>query len=238
MGAVFLGELSCVRAAVDRDGARAAEFVQALKRDVAEPANADQHAIGAGIEQLRRTLGGAEGCNAGIGHRRDVDRHDVRAELDQGAFVGLEIFGETAVQAKAGEQAVFAVHVLAMAAVQADAAGAKWMADDRIPRLHRGHAAADILNPARILMSHDVGEQPAFRVHHVAPHALDDVQVGAAEPGRPHLDDHFIRRVHGRRCDLLQLQLDIHLLVVVVEACRFHFSSLPSVIGLTETWFT
>ena len=52
---------------------------------------------------------------------------------------------------------------------------------------------ADILDPARVLVPHDVGQQVAARVHDVLPHALDDVQVGAAQARRADPDDHLVR---------------------------------------------
>src|SRR5947209_18785497 len=118
-----------------------------------EPAYAEKHAIAAWPQEFCGPLGGAVGGDAGIGQRRHLDRRDVGIELDQRALAGDEVFGEAAIHSQARELAVVAVHVLAVAAVEADAAGAERMADHGVAALDRPDAAADLLDPAGIFVT-------------------------------------------------------------------------------------
>ncbi len=49
------------------------------------------------------------------------------------------------------------------------------------PRFTDFTPAADLLDPAGVLVAHDVGQQRAAGIHSRLPHALDDVEIGAAE---------------------------------------------------------
>jgi hypothetical protein len=123
---------------------------------------------------------------------------------------------------------VFAVHVVAIAAREADAAGAVRVADHRVAMLDRGDVRPDILDPTGVFMAHDVGQEIAALIHDVLPDTFDDVQVGAAETGGPHLHDHIVRAHDGRGFDRLDLQLDVHRGVVFVKSGSFHVSALSS----------
>jgi hypothetical protein len=74
------------------------------------------------------------------------------------------------------------MHVVAATARQAMAAGDQRMADDRVADFRSLHALADLLDPARIFVTHNVGE---IDFDLAAPNAFDDVQVGAADAGAP-----------------------------------------------------
>ena len=89
-----------------------------------------------------------------------------------------------------------------MTAIQANAARAKWMANDRVTRLHRCHAAADILDPPCILVAHDVRQKCVLWVHDVPPNSFNNMKIRPAKPGSAYLDDDLIWRIHRRSCNL------------------------------------
>ena len=90
------------------------------------------------------------------------------------------------------------------------------------PRLDRGDAGADVLDPAGVLVAHDERQQVAVVVHDVLPDTLDDVQVGAAEAGGADLHDDLVGLHDRGLADVLDLEVDRHRGVVFVEACSLH----------------
>ena len=54
------------------------------------------------------------------------------------------------------------------------------MADDRVTPLDGFDGAADLLDPARVLVPHDVGQLDG---NHAAPEPFNHVQIGAADAG-------------------------------------------------------
>ena len=77
------------------------------------------------------------------------------------------------------------------------------MDDHGVADLDVGHAGADLVDPARVLVAGHVGEHDLGLLR---PLALLDVQVGAAQPGRADLHDHVERPEDLRLVDLLDLQ--------------------------------
>ena len=134
----------------------------------------------------RRLLGRPVGRQARIGIGRHVLRRQAARQLDQGSNAGQQILGIAAIGIDAGELALRRVHVVAAPAGEAMAAGDQRMADHRIADLEALDARADLLDPAGILMPHDIGK---LHIHLAAPDALDDVQVGAANAGATDADD-------------------------------------------------
>ena len=77
-------------------------------------------------------------------------------------------------------------------------AGDQWMTDDGVTHLEAGHGRTQGFDPARVLMTHDVGQ---LDVDLIAPDALDHVQVGTAHAGTPDAHDdigrtHYLRVGH------------------------------------------
>src|SRR6056297_542404 len=137
------------------------QMFEALQRDMSKTTHPEDHAGRTGMQQLCGPFGRAIRGDPGIRHRRHLQWHDPGIQLDQGAFGGLEILGETTIQTQARKLPVFAIHVMTIAAAKAYAAAAQRMADHCIPRFDRGHGAADILDPTGILMPHGVRQKRA-----------------------------------------------------------------------------
>ena len=97
----------------------------------------------------------------------------------------------------------------------AQPAGDERVHDHRVADLDVGHAGADLVDPARVLVAGRVGQ---LDLGLLRPLALLDVQVGAAQPRRADLHDHVERAGDLRLVDLLELQR----LVVRVQARGLH----------------
>ena len=87
--------------------------------------------------------------------------------------------------------------------------------DHGVADLDVGHAGADLVHPARVLVAGHVGEHDAGLLR---PLAFLDVQVGAAQPRGADLHDHVERPEDLRLVDLLDLQS----LVVLVQPRSLH----------------
>ena len=122
---------------------------------------------------------------------------------------------------EAGEGAVLAVHVVAGPAGAAQPAGDQRVHDHGVADLDVGHAGADLVHPARVLVPRDVGQR---RVLDLRPLPLLDVEVGAAQARRADADDDVQRARDLRLVDLV----DLERLVVGVQACRDHGTSSSS----------
>src|SRR4051794_22319660 len=215
VGAELAGELQCLLVRVDDDDLGRRVGLQALDADVAEAARADHDALRAGTQDGDRLLHRVDGGQAGVGERGDVGRVQRRVELHDRARAREQVLGEAAVPADARERAVLAVHVVAATARAAQPAGDERMDDDRVADLDVRDARADLVDPPGVLVARGVGQlDPGL----LGPLPLLDVQVGAAEPGRPDLDDDDERPRDLRLVDLLHLQG----LVVRVQASRLH----------------
>ena len=153
------------------------------------------HAGGARVEQRDGLADRVVGGDAGVGERGDVLRLGLRVELDAGPRRGEQVLGHPAVARQAGERAVDAVHVVAGPAGAAQPAGRRRVQDHRVADGHVGDRGADLVHPAGVLVAERVGQR---RVHRRVPLALDDVQVGAADPGAADLHDDVERAAEGR----------------------------------------
>ena len=132
------------------------------------------------------------------------------------ALVEQEL-GEAAVAVDAGERAVDAVHVVAAPARPAQPARDERVHDHGVADLDVGHAGADLVHPAGVLVAGRVGEDDLGLLR---PLALLDVQVGAAQPGRADLHDHVERAERLRLVDLLELRARRGTRAVARPSCR------------------
>src|SRR3954464_13729387 len=215
VGAELAGELQRLLVRVDDDDLGRRVGLQALDADVAQAARADHDALRPGAEDGDRLLHGVDGGQPGVGERGDLGRLERRVELHDRARAGEQVLGEAAVAVDAGERAVLAVHVVAATARTAQPARDERVDDDRVADLDVRHAGADLVDPAGVLVARRVGQ---LDLGLLGPLPLLDVQVGAAEPGRPDLDDDVERPRDLRLVDLVHLQG----LVVRVQASRLH----------------
>ncbi len=220
-GTQLLGELERVRVAVDHDDRGGGERGETLDADVAEPAGADQHTGGAGVEQGDRLAHGVVGRDAGVGERRDILRPGCRVEPHTGPCRGEQVLRHSAIATEAGERAAAAMHVLPCPAGPAQPAGGRGMQNHRVADPHVADRGADLVHPAGVLVADRVRQRDA---HRLCPLALDDVQIGAAHAGAADLHDH-VERIGDRR---LRHLLDDGLLMVSVQPNGLHRSSSPS----------
>ena len=154
---------------------------------MAETAGTDDHGVLARHQMACGFLGDAVGGEPRVGVGRHILGREALGQLDQGTLAGVQEVGVAARRVDAGEAALARVHVVTAPAGEAVAAGHQRMADHRIADLDAFDARADLLHPARVLMPHDVGEGD---IHVALPHALDDVEVGAADARAADADDH------------------------------------------------
>jgi hypothetical protein len=161
---------------------------------------------------LHRVVGG----DARVGQRGHVGRVRARVELDAGPRRGAQVLGHAAVVARqAGEERRLALHVATPPAGQAQPARGLRVQDHGVADGHVGDARADLVHPARVLVPDDVGQR---RVLRLGPVAVDDVQVGAADPRAPDLHDHVERPLERRLRDVVDLRIG----VVAVHADGLH----------------
>src|SRR4051812_31292620 len=215
VGAELAGELEGRLGRVDDDDLRRRVGLEALDADMAEAAGADDDRLGPGAEHRDRLLDGVDRGEPGVGQRGDLGRLERGVELDDRAGARQQVLGEAAVAADAGERAVLAVHVVALAAGTAQPARDERVDDDGVADLDVRDAGADLVHPAGVLVARRVGQ---LHLGLLGPLALLDVQVGAAEPGRADADDHVERARDLRLVDVVHLQS----LVVGVQASRLH----------------
>jgi len=137
------------------------------------------------------------------------------------ALTGQQVLRIAAIGVDAGELAVGGVHVVATAARQAVAAGDEGMADHGVADLDSLDAGSDLLDPAGVLVAHDVGER---HLDLAAPDALDDVQVGAADAGAANAHDHVGRCGDARVGHVLIVDELVagERLIIGFEHCCFH----------------
>src|SRR4051812_9257282 len=215
VGAELARELQRLLGRVDDDDLGRRVGLQALDADVAQAARADHDALRPGAEHRDRLLDGVDGGQPGVGERGDLGRLERRVELDDRARAGEQVLGEATVAVDAGERAVLAVHVVAATARTAQPARDERVAADRVADRDVRSAGADRVDPAGVRVARRVGQ---LGLGLLGPLPLLDVQVGAAEPGRPDLDDDVERPQDLRLVDLVHLQG----LVVRVQASRLH----------------
>ena len=107
------------------------------------------------------------------------------------------------------------MHVVALATRPAQAAGNERVHDHRVADLDVRDAAADLVDPARVLVAGRVGQ---LDLGLLRPLPLLDVQIGAAQAGRADLHDHVQRAGRLRLLDRVQRQPG----VVLVQPGRLH----------------
>ena len=188
MGAAFLRQLEREVGAVDGDDLGGAQRLQHLYADVAESAYADDDRVLAGQQMARCLLRSAVGGQARVGIGGDSLRSQALWQLDQRAFASEQELSVAAVRVDAGEAGVDGVHVVAAAAGDAMSAGDQRVADHRIAGFDRGDGGADRLDPAGVLVAHDVRQGD---VDFLTPDAFDDVQIGAADAGSAYTHDYI-----------------------------------------------
>ena len=161
VGADLAGQRERLLGRVDDDDLGRGHRLEALDPDVAEPAGADHDRLGARLQHRDRLLDGVDRGQAGVGQRGDVLGLK-GIDLDHRARARLQQLGEAAVTVDPGKRAVEAVHVVADPAGPAEAAGDERVHDHRVADFDVGHAGADLVDPAGVLVAgrvwqHDLG---------------------------------------------------------------------------------
>src|ERR1700681_180683 len=120
----------------------------------------------------RRFLGGAIRRQSRVGIGSDILGRQRLRQLDQGALAREQVLRITAVGVDAGERTVQRMHIIASTARQTMTAGYQWMTNTAVASRNALDPGSDRLDPARILMAHDVGK---LDVNLAAPNAFDDM---------------------------------------------------------------
>ena len=235
VGAAFLRETQREVGAVEHDDLGRAQRRERLDADMAEAAGADDHGVLARHQVASGLLGGTVGGEPGIGVGSHVLGREALGQLDHAALAGQQVIGVAAGLGDAGEAAVARVHVVAAPGGEAVAAAHQWVADDRVADLDALDAGSDLFHPARVLVPHDVGQGD---IDMVVPHALDDVQVGAAHARAADADDD-VRRLRDLRIVYILVRHEFGLgegFVVAVERRCLH--GFPPVVssGVGRSW--
>jgi hypothetical protein len=92
------------------------------------------------------------------------------------------------------------MHILTAPRRQVVAVGNERMADDRVSALKSGNAFANFLDPASVLVAHNIRQ---LNVNLLAPDPLDNVEIGATDTGAADPDDHIGTGLNFRLGDLL-----------------------------------
>ena len=225
LGPQLLGQAqSQVRAVHHHDLSRALG-PEHLVGDVAKAAKPDDHREVAGLKDLSRLAGRVIGREAGVGVRSDLLRRNAVGKVDQVSFLDLEVLRKAAVPGDAGERAVLAMHVVAPATSRAGTIRDEGVYDHRVALLEVAHPWPHAFHPAGIFVSRGVRK---LNAHLVAPDALDDVQVGPAEPSPPDPDNHVIGVLDLWIRDLFHLE-ELRAMkrrVVLMEPRNFHSTNL------------
>src|SRR5271166_3871978 len=119
------------------------------------------------------------------------------------------------------------MHILTAPRRKVVAVGNERMADDRVSTLKSRNAFANFLDPASVLVPHNIGQ---FHVNFLAPNPLDHVEIGATDTGTANPDDHIGTGLNFRLGDLFQSD---KLRVVKGRIILMQYSSFHSVITKT-----
>ena len=150
-----------------------------------------------------RDLGdGVVGGQAGVGVRRHLVRSQPLRKLDHRALAHEHVLRESAVERQPGELVVHAMHVVAAPALHAQATAERRIQDHCVARRDRRHQVADLLHPARVLVSEHERKRHSGRLHQ----ALDRMHVGGAHAGAADPDQHLVGPPHLGGWILDQLQ--------------------------------
>src|SRR5262249_43706379 len=225
LGSQFLREAQRQVRAVHDDDLRRALGPEHLVGDVAKTTEPDDHRDIAGLKALGGFVGRVIRSEAGVGVGSNLLRRHAVGKADEVAFLDLEVLRKSAIAGDAGERPILAMHVVAPAARPAGAVGDERVHDHRVALLEAAHLRPHLLHPAGVLVARNVGELNADLV---APHALDDVQVGPAEPGPPDADDHVIGVLELGVSHVFQFEElgALERWVVLVEPRGFHSTPL------------
>ncbi len=174
---------------VDGDDRRGCLQAQQLQREHAEPADPDHDDEAVVVDDRQDAVDDAVGEVAPASPSGAARRGSSSADQEHVARAGDHVRREAAVAARAVEaRPVEAEVVVAGAAVAAGAAGAAGVDDDARAGLESVDGGADLDDPADVLVAERVRPMPRSELHAV----VDDLQVGAADPRRLHLQQDLV----------------------------------------------
>ncbi len=169
---------------------------------MADTAHADDHGGRAGHQQRGEPLDGVVRGEARIGVRRDGGRLDAGRERHERTLGHQHVVGEAAVDGETRELVMDAEHVDAASAGHAHAAAVRWEDEHRIALGDGRDAGADLLHPARVLVSEHARQRDSGGLHE----ALDGMQIGRADARAADADEDVRRtdRLWHRALDELE----------------------------------
>lgn len=169
----------------DDDVPRALELGDEARHDADRPGTGDEHVLGQRGKLQRRVDGIAEG----IEDRRHIGVQSCRVHPHIGGG-HREVFAERAIDGVSDALGIAAEVTFAGQAGPAAAAHVVSLAGDELAHLETGHRRPKLDDGAAELVSdHARGAHDALRPS--VPRR--DMDVGAADPGATHLDQHLIR---------------------------------------------
>jgi hypothetical protein len=206
VGADLHGERHRVGVAVDHDDRGAGDGLEHLDADVAEASGADDDADVAGPGGPGRLGRRVVGGEARVRQGGDIRGLEAVVDLDDTAGRGPKQLRVATVGVDARELAVLAVHVVPETAGPAEPARHERVQDDLVPDRDVRDRVADGVHPTGVLVTDRVGQgDPRLRL----PLPLEDVEVGAADPGATDPDDDVEGAFDDRFRDFRQLQLGV-----------------------------
>lgn len=163
----------------------------------AQSAAADDHD---GVLALQLSTAAALHSNGGgLDHDRLFVAQDLRHQIAV-AVRHSHVLAVAAVDVHTAHLQVAADVGTALAAGIAVAAGGDLIDDDAVAHLHAGHALADLLNDAHVLVADDAG------IGGSGIGAMIDAHVGAADTGSDHADQNIVFLVDLRLLEINDLQ--------------------------------
>ena len=151
-------------------------------------------AVDPGVGEMGEPADRVVGGQAGVGVRRDGHGLDTGRQQQERTLRHEHVLGEAAVDRQAGELVPDAVHVVAAAARNAEAAAVRRVDEHRVALRDGGDSRADLFDPAGVLVAEDARQRDAGGLHQ----PLDRVQVGGADPGAADSNEH-VRRAREAR---------------------------------------
>lgn len=145
------------------------------------------------------TAAALHGDGGGLDHDGFLVAQDLRHQVAV-AIRHSHVLAVAAVDVHAAHLQVAADVGTALAAGVAVAAGGDLVDDDAVAHLHAGHALADLLNNAHVLVADDAG------IGGGSIGAVVDAHVGAADAGSDHADQDIIFFVDLRLLEINDLQ--------------------------------
>ena len=219
------GQGQGVRVLVGDDEPSRRDRLHHLDADVPQPARPDHHRDVARPQHAGRLGHGVVRGEAGVGEGGDCGGLERVVQLDHAARRGLEVLRVAPVGVEPGESAVDAVHVVTGPARPAQTAGGQRVQDHLVADRDAGHAVPHRVHPPGVLVPDRVREGDARLL---LPLAVEDVQVGPADPGGADPDDH----VHAPRHLWLGDVGHLEVAVVADHPDCFHRALLTGVRGM------